>query len=134
MALHNESLSPRSKTYSQSTNQNTTKVISDDLMEVMVHRLEDLGFYEGAQSGNLPTTPIPGALAGISIRIDQQSKVLVRSATMPAKNLKNFNEMVQSFRQIYDGTFQAKSIDKKGKEVFKDPQNPREKKKGGGVQ
>lgn len=136
MEIRNESHTPASSQYNKPAAGRATKIVKDDLMEALLRRLDEEGFSQFARSGNLPASAVAGALYGIGVEFGGASRTLLRTPGGDAKVAAALVKMTQTFREFYDGVFQAQTVDQEGAKLFEEEQKKLEKlqgKKGGGT-
>lgn len=107
-----------------------SKTIKDDLMELLVRRMDEEGFSARARPGGLPGAAFPGSLYGLSLEIPGSSRSLLRNKGSNPEEAAAVVKMTAVFREFYDGAFQAQSVGTPGTKLFDEAQKKLEKEQG----
>lgn len=135
MEIRNESHTPAAAQYGKPAQNGAVKIVKDDLMELLLRRLDEEGFAERARPAALPVSPAAGALYGIGVELPGAKRSMLRTPGADPKYAAALVKMTAVFREFYDGTFQAQSVGSQGAKLFEEEQKKLESKskKGGGA-
>lgn len=122
LSLRNESLSSPQSQYSAVRDSAGAKVISDELMEYLFTRWEELGYFDLAKEGKLPAQLPSHEGFGYELQLNHKNFYAIKNRASSPENSAAFSEMLAVFREIYNGTFQAQRINREGKEYFREQQ------------